>query len=77
MELIKVLQILQIVLAIVLAIIILLQQGGGGLGTMFGGSGGESYRSKRGAEAVFYRLTIFVIIIFVVNALAIALIESN
>lgn len=70
---VKVFQVIEIVIAITLAFIILLQQGGGGLGTIFGGGGGESYRSKRGVEALFYRLTILLVILFVVNSMIIAI----
>lgn len=77
MSTIEVLSYAQIVISICLFIIILLQQGGSGLGTVFGGSGGESYRSKRGVEALFFRITVFLIIIFVVNALAIAILGSK
>jgi protein translocase SecG subunit len=73
----QVLSIAEIVIAVVLAIIILLQEGDNGLGTMFGGAGGESYRSKRGVEALFYKLTIILVIAFVVNAFAIAIIASK
>lgn len=76
MSTIEVLQIVEIVLAIALAVIILLQQGGGGLGTVFGGGGGEGYRSKRGVEGLFYKLTILFSVIFVINAIAIALLSS-
>lgn len=74
---IQILSYAQIVLSVLLFIMILLQQGGSGLGTVFGGSGGESYRSKRGAEAMLFRLTIFLIVLFVANALAIAVLSSK
>jgi len=73
----QVLSIAEIVVAVVLSIIILLQEGDNGLGTMFGGSGGESYRSKRGVEALFYKLTIILVVAFVANAFAIAIIASK
>ncbi len=71
------LNITEIVISIVLVIAILLQQQGAGLGTMFGSAGGESYRSKRGAEKLFYNLTIILIVVFVVNGLAIAILSAN
>lgn len=71
------LNITEIILSIVLVIGILLQQQGSGLGTMFGNIGGESYRSKRGAEKVFYNLTIVLIVLFIVNGLAIAILSAN
>ncbi|MEO6728935.1 MAG: preprotein translocase subunit SecG [Candidatus Dojkabacteria bacterium] len=62
--------------AIGLVISILLQNRSGGLGTVFGGmSGGEFYRSRRGLEAVLYNATIILGILFVILALAIAVIN--
>lgn len=66
-----------IVISIALTIGILLQQQGSGLGAMFGSVGGESYRSKRGAEKVFYNMTIVLIVLFIVNGLAIAILSAN
>lgn len=73
----NILNITEIVLSIILVITILLQQQGSGLGTMFGSIGGESYRSKRGVEKVFYNLTIILIVLFIVNGLAIAILSAN
>jgi len=67
----------QIVLSIILVLAILLQQQGSGLGSMFGNVGGESYRSKRGAEKLFYNATIVLIVLFIVNGLAIAILSAN
>lgn len=71
--------ILKYVLAIVavgMVISILLQNRSGGLGTVFGGmSGGEFYRSRRGLEAVLYNATIILGILFVIIALAIAVLN--
>ena len=62
--------------AVGLVISILLQNRSGGLGTVFGGmSGGEFYRSRRGLEAVLYNATIILGILFVILALAIAVIN--
>lgn len=66
-----------IIISIALTITILLQQQGSGLGAMFGSVGGESYRSKRGAEKVFFNMTIILIVLFVVNGLAIAFLSAN
>ncbi len=77
MDTVEIMQIAQIVMAVLIAGVILLQQGGGGLGTMFGGGGGESYRSKRGAENFMYKFTIILVVLFVVNALAIAVLSSK
>ena len=67
----------QIILSIILVVVILLQQQGSGLGSMFGNVGGESYRSKRGAEKLFYNATIILIVLFIVNGLAIAIFSDN
>ncbi|HOY46505.1 MAG TPA: preprotein translocase subunit SecG [Candidatus Dojkabacteria bacterium] len=67
----------QIILSIILVVVILLQQQGSGLGSMFGNVGGESYRSKRGAEKLFYNATIILIVLFIVNGLAIAILSAN
>jgi preprotein translocase subunit SecG len=67
----------QIILSIILVVAILLQQQGSGLGSMFGNVGGESYRSKRGAEKLFYNATIILIVLFIVNGLAIAILSAN
>lgn len=77
MDLKTILNVSLIIISIVLTISILLQQRGSGLGTMFGSSGGESYRSKRGAEKIFYNMTIILIVLFVVNGLAIAIFSAN
>ena len=63
--------------SILLIICVLLQNRNGGLGTVFGGSGGgEFYRSKRGFEAFLYNGTIILGILFAVVALAIALLNA-
>ena len=73
----NILSITEILLSVVLVVTILLQQQGSGLGTLFGNAGGESYRTKRGAEKIFYNATIIAIVLFVVNGLAIAILSAN
>ncbi|MFA4845377.1 MAG: preprotein translocase subunit SecG [Patescibacteria group bacterium] len=67
-----ILNIAQIVLAVLLVAGILLQARGTGLGAAFGG-GGNVYRTKRGAEKKLFQLTIVLAILFfgvaLVNAL--------
>lgn len=77
MDLKTILNVSLIIISIALTISVLLQQQGSGLGSMFGSSGGESYRSKRGAEKIFYNMTIILIVLFVVNGLAIAIFSAN
>ena len=58
-----ILNILQMVLAVVLVAAIMLQARGTGLGAAFGG-GGNVYRTKRGAEKKLFQLTIIFSILF-------------
>lgn len=64
-----ILNIAQIVLAVLLVASILLQARGTGLGAAFGG-GGNVYRTKRGAEKKIFQLTILFSILFFGIALA-------
>lgn len=61
------LKITQIVLSILLVTVILLQNRGGGLGEVFGGSGGGVYLTKRGVEKKIFVATIIVAILFAVS----------
>jgi preprotein translocase subunit SecG len=65
------LMLLQIVVSVVLTVLVLLQNRSDGLGSMFGGSGGEVFRTKRGLEKVLYRVTIILGVIFAANSLLI------
>jgi preprotein translocase subunit SecG len=62
------LQIGQIVIAIAVASSILLQARGTGLSSTFGGES-TAYRSRRGLERTLFRLTIVLILVFVVISL--------
>jgi len=55
----------QIIIAVVLIIVFLLQVRGGGLGGIFGQQTGV-YRTRRGVEKTLFRLTILLMVIFVV-----------
>ena len=68
----NILFIVDIVICVLLIISILLQVRGSGLGTVFGGGGGEFYRSKRGIEKFLYKGTIILSIFFVATCIAIA-----
>ena len=68
-----ILNIAQIVLAVLLVAAILLQARGTGLGAAFGG-GGNVYRTKRGAEKKLFQLTIVIAILFFGVSLANALV---
>jgi protein translocase SecG subunit len=59
-----------------LIVTILLQQRGGGVSSVFGGSGDSGlYRSRRGFEAFLYNATIVLGIVFSILSLAIALVN--
>jgi preprotein translocase subunit SecG len=58
-----ILNILQIILAVILILIILLQQKGAGLGGVFGGSS-NIYSTKRGIDKILHYSTIVVAVIF-------------
>lgn len=76
MELTVILKYLLVVVSVLLIASILLQNRGGGLGTIFGGSGGgEYYRSRRGIEAFLYNSTIVLGIVFGVISIAIAILS--
>ncbi|MFW5702900.1 MAG: preprotein translocase subunit SecG [Candidatus Dojkabacteria bacterium] len=68
---------IQAVLGVAIVVAILLQRGTSGLGTVFGGGVSDSFRTKRGFEAFVYNLTIFLVVMFVANALAIAITGAN
>lgn len=65
--LITLLQISQIVFAVILMVTILLQQRGSGLGMAFGGEG-NVYRSRRGIEKFLFNITVVVAVLFCANA---------
>lgn len=58
---------LQVVVSVALIGLILLQNSKGGLGSAFGG--GESFRTRRGAEKVVFNATIVLAIIFLLTSL--------
>lgn len=63
------LNIVQIILAILLVTVILLQARGTGLGAAFGGEG-NVYRTKRGIEKKLFHFTIILAVLFFGVALA-------
>jgi len=62
-----ILNIIQIVIAVLLTIAILMQQRGTGLSSAFGGEG-NIYRTKRGLEKSLFILTIILAVLFLVTA---------
>lgn len=63
--------VIEIILAVVLAILVLLQTKGSDLGSFMGGSGdiGGGLRTRRGLEATLYRITILTSILFFLNTI--------
>ncbi|MFA5029142.1 MAG: preprotein translocase subunit SecG [Patescibacteria group bacterium] len=62
-----IIDIIQIVSAVILMITILLQNRGSGLGAAFGGEG-NVYRARRSFEKVLFQATIVLAIIFFITA---------
>lgn len=69
----KILQIIQIIISILIVLCILLQQKGSGLGAAFGGDS-AIYTSRRGAEKILFLLTIILAVIFVGIALVLSVV---
>lgn len=62
--LLKTLQIVQMIIAVLLVISILLQQKGSGIGAGFGGSSGSIVQTRRGVDLFLYKVTIVLSILF-------------
>ena len=62
------LQVAQIVIAVAVGSSILLQARGTGLSSTFGGES-TAYRSRRGLERTLFRLTVVLIVVYVVISL--------
>ena len=62
-----IISIVQIIVSVLLIIGILMQQRGGGLSTVFGGSG-SVYRTRRGVEKVIFIATIILAALFFLTA---------
>jgi len=62
-----IIDIIQIISAILLIIAVLMQNRGAGLGAAFGGEG-NIYRTKRGLEKSLFTLTIILSVIFLATA---------
>jgi len=63
-----IIDIIQLISAVLLIIVVLIQNQSSGLGSAFGGQGGVN-RSKRGAEKGLFILTIILSITFLATAL--------
>jgi preprotein translocase subunit SecG len=60
----KIINIIQLVSALLLIAAILVQQRGSGLGGVFGGDN-NIYRTKRGAEKIIFIVTIILAVLFI------------
>jgi preprotein translocase subunit SecG len=70
------LQVVQIIISVCLIVAILLQVKGQGLGGIFGGSDSGIYKTRRGAERTLFNLTVVLVILFFLFALASVLLQS-
>lgn len=61
----EILNIVQILVALTVIAAVILQAKGAGLGNIFGGAGGDSYRTRRGIERSLFRGTIVLMLVFV------------
>lgn len=75
MEILTILKYVCAISAVGLVVSTVLQNRSGGLGAVFGGSGGEAYRSKRGLEAVLFNMTIILGIVMTISAILIAIVS--
>ena len=75
MELETILKYVQLVISIAMTVVILLQTRGSGMGAVFGGGGGSTFKSRRGMEAVLFNSTVVLGIVFAINAIAIAVLN--
>ena len=55
----------QIIIAVMVIGIILAQASGGGLGGIFGGGGESAFRTRRGVEKTLFRFTIVLVVVFI------------
>jgi len=70
----KILQIVQLVLGLGLIILVLLQQRGGGLSPLFGGSS-QFYGTRRGLERTIFITTIIISVLFILSAVAVFILK--
>ena len=70
------LQIVQIIISVCLIVAVLLQVKGRGLGGIFGGSDAGIYKTRRGAERTLFNLTVVLVVLFFVFALASVIIQG-
>jgi preprotein translocase subunit SecG len=59
------LNVAQVVIAVMVVVVILAQSRGGGLGGIFGGSGESAFRTRRGIERTLFRFTVVLVSVFI------------
>jgi len=64
MDTLKILGVIQIIIAVLLTVVILMQSKGSGLGGIFGGEG-NVYKSKRGLDKFLMIATIVLAVVFI------------
>ncbi len=69
------LQVVQLIISVCLIVAILLQVKGQGLGGIFGGSDSGIYKTRRGAERTLFNLTVVLVVLFFLFALAAVLLQ--
>lgn len=70
MDLNFIISIAQIAVSVILIILVLLQERGGDVGGLFGGTGGGFYQARRGLERMIFMTTVVFVVIFALLALA-------
>lgn len=70
------LRIVQIIIGACLTAAVLLQVKGTGLGGIFGGSDSGIYKTRRGAEKTLFNLTVILVVLFFVFALASVVLQA-
>lgn len=63
------LNIAQIIIAVMVIVVILAQAQGGGLGGIFGGGGESTFRTRRGVERTLFRFTIILVVVFILMSI--------
>ncbi len=71
----SILEISQVVVSVILIVLVLFQQRGSGLGSVFGGGGGEVYHRRRGMEKWIFRGTVVLAFIFLALSIATFLVK--
>ena len=59
------LNIAQIIIAVLLIVIVLSQTQGGGLAGIFGGEGESAFRTRRGIQRTLFRFTVVLVVVFI------------